>query len=426
MTRLRSVTASVNRLALETIAVRLLIVAGGFVSSVLTARWLSPAGRGEYFLVVTLAQMLAQFGNFGLQSSNTYLAARKTELAGALLANSMWVSIVVGGLGSLLVILVATTAGGATASLRLWLVVLLAPATLFYMLGTNLLVGLKQIETYNRFQLASNYGLLVCLFAAATLGAGATGFVAASTIGWSAAAIALMLVGRRHQRHSLRFSLPVFHDGVRYALKAYVATLCGYVLLRSNVFLLSAVKGPEQVGHFSVASQIADVVGILPQSIALVLFPTLITAVSGRFQTMLRNLAVVGALLGVGCALIWLEAEPFVRLLFGPRFAATVPVLRWMLPSAFFLGLTSITSQYLAASGFPPALAALWVVGTAISAAAGWLLIPAGGAIGAAMALSIAHGSVFIGVLGLSLHHAMRGARVQLVFPIVVEQGVAS
>src|SRR6185295_16698317 len=70
--RLPSLSSLVESSVVATVAVRLLIVAGGFVSSVITARLLSPAGRGEYFLVVTLAQTLAQFGNLGLQSSNTY------------------------------------------------------------------------------------------------------------------------------------------------------------------------------------------------------------------------------------------------------------------------------------------------------------------------------------------------------------------
>ena len=52
---LSSVSGVMRGPVVATVAARLLIVAGGLVSSVLTARWLSPSGRGEYFLVVTLA-----------------------------------------------------------------------------------------------------------------------------------------------------------------------------------------------------------------------------------------------------------------------------------------------------------------------------------------------------------------------------------
>src|SRR5438034_1313621 len=47
---LESVVWSIDRNVVTTIAVRLAIVAGGFIASIVTARFLSPSGRGEYFL----------------------------------------------------------------------------------------------------------------------------------------------------------------------------------------------------------------------------------------------------------------------------------------------------------------------------------------------------------------------------------------
>src|SRR5439155_489123 len=293
-----------------TVATRLLIVAGGLVSSVLTARWLSPSGRGEYFLIVTLAQTLAQFGNFGLQSSNTYFVARDRSLRGPLLANSIWIAVGVGGVGSLIVILALEMMGAASGGGRLWFAALLAPATLFFMFGTNLLVGLKRIGTYNKFQLGSNYGVLLCLVVAAALGAGPRGFVAASTLGWTAVSVALLVALRRGSSASLGFNRPVFREGFRYSLNAYIVTLCGFLVLRSNVFIVSALRGPEQVGYYSIASQIADIMGILPQSMALVLFPTLITTEEGRLRTTLRHMMIVGMLLAAGCGIVGILAEP--------------------------------------------------------------------------------------------------------------------
>ena len=52
-----------------------------------------------------------------------------------------------GGLGSAAVILL----GHGAVSGRIWLAAILAPATLFFMLGTNLLVGLKRITAFNAF-----------------------------------------------------------------------------------------------------------------------------------------------------------------------------------------------------------------------------------------------------------------------------------
>jgi len=382
---------------------------------VLTARWLSPAGRGEYFFVVTLAQTLVQFGSFGLQSSNTYFVARDRSLAGPLLANSIWAAVVTGGVGSVGVLLALRGFGGRAEGAGVWLVALLATATLFYLLGTNLLVGLKRIAAFNLFQLVSNYGVLVCLAVAAALGAGAAGFVAASAIGWTLVSAVLLWVLRRGSGASLRFAPDVFRTGFRYASKAYLVTLCGFIVVRTNVFLLTALQGTAQVGYYSVASQIADVMGILPQSMALILFPTLVMATEGRMRATVTNAGVVAVLLGVGCAMVALLAQPFIVLVFGVKFAPTVPVLRWMMPGAFFLGLTCVFSQYLAAAGFPLSLVAAWIGGTALALGLGLLFIPQHSAVGAAIALSITHFVVFAAVLGLSIRLARsRAAAVRL------------
>src|SRR5437763_17124117 len=77
----------IDRDVISVIAVRLAMVVSGGLSSIVTIRWMTPGQRGAYFLVYTLAQTLAQFGNLGLHSSNTYLVARTRSLGGALLAN---------------------------------------------------------------------------------------------------------------------------------------------------------------------------------------------------------------------------------------------------------------------------------------------------------------------------------------------------
>jgi len=82
---------------LQTVLTRLFINVLAFGSSILTARFLGPAGRGDYFVVVTFAGMVMQFGNLGLQSSNTYYAARDPRNLGPLLANSLWISMLGGG-----------------------------------------------------------------------------------------------------------------------------------------------------------------------------------------------------------------------------------------------------------------------------------------------------------------------------------------
>ena len=69
----------------------------GLATSIVTARFLGSAGRGDYFFMVTLAALVVQFANVGLPASNTYFAARNPERTSQLVANAFWISLLAGG-----------------------------------------------------------------------------------------------------------------------------------------------------------------------------------------------------------------------------------------------------------------------------------------------------------------------------------------
>ncbi len=61
----------VLRDVVPTLAARVFVIVCGLASSIIMAKVLGPEGRGEYFYIVTLAQLAMQVGNLGLGSSNT-------------------------------------------------------------------------------------------------------------------------------------------------------------------------------------------------------------------------------------------------------------------------------------------------------------------------------------------------------------------
>jgi O-antigen/teichoic acid export membrane protein len=71
-------------------------------------------------------------------------------------------------------------------------------------------------------------------------------------------------------------------------------------------------------------------------------------------------------------------------------------MLLWMLPGVFFLALTSIVSQYLAASGFPRIVVGIWLVTFIILVTASLFLIPSLGGVGAAVSISLTYMLLFI------------------------------
>ena len=129
-----------TREVLGTLIVRVLLIAAGFISSIITARFLGPEGRGVFFYWTTLAAFAIQFGNLGLHSSNTYLLTKGRARLSSLAANSLWVSIIGGGiLGALLILSLWLIDGATGDKLSLfWPIFLLVPSGLYFLLGTNL------------------------------------------------------------------------------------------------------------------------------------------------------------------------------------------------------------------------------------------------------------------------------------------------
>jgi len=256
---------------------------------------------------------------------------------------------------------------------------------------TGILVGRGQIRAFNALEFSVRALMLPVLIAAGTVGAGALGFVAVSTGVWIVGGItAAMLVGR-YARLSFRPSRELLVVGFRYATKSYLITLFAFVALRGNVFLLRREFGPADLGLYSIAAQIGDVLTILPQAVGLILFPQLVRDASARWERTCRAALWVAACMVVVCILTAVLAGPVIRFLYGDNFAPSTRVLQIMLPSVLSLAIAGVLSQYLAAIGLPRPVLVVWLAGMSLVLALSFALIPDHGAAGAAAALAVGH-----------------------------------
>lgn len=397
-----------SRNVIVTVLSRSAMIVAGFASSIITARTLGPSGRGDFFFVVTLAATIVQFANLGLHSSNTYFVSRNRSLLGPLLANSLWTSLVVGVLGSLSVVAVLrlTNLIPNAPDTDLWYVVVLVPPLLFFLLGANLLVGVERIGTFNLIEAAARLLVLAAFGITAVVVARAGSFLLASAIAWTVSSAILLVVLVRMSRAPLTFDRAAFAKGFRYAAKAYIAALLAFLVLRANVFLLERMTTAGEVGYFSVSAQIADAIGIIPTSVALVLFPDLIRNSQRRWALTIRSCVAVVVILSVVCGLVAAVAGPLIRTVYGSGFEPSVGILRWLLPGVVALGATSVMSQYLAAIGIPRIVLGVWALALAFVTVLGFFLIRRHGGAGAAVALSVTYVGVF--ALVLLLAHRFR------------------
>lgn len=381
-----------------TISSRLGIVVSGFLVAVITARFLGPAGRGQYYYVITLTNLIYQLSSLGLQTSNTYLIAQQEHLLNKLILNNAWISVTVCGILSAAICLflyyTSSTLNG-----FIWFVLLLSPLYAFFLYSINLMAGLHRINLFNGSQIMMNIITVLAVLIAGFISRNLYVILAAVCCGWLF--MALFVFFKLHDksvRVSPWFDLEVFKTGFFYALKSYVVLVCSFLVLRINVFFLNEFSSASQVGFFSVAAQISDIIGLFPMTVGVLLFPRLLQVEKNE-----NSLAVMQAVLKkftglmlILCISVWLIAPYFIKIFFGAPFMASVHILSLMLPGSFFCAIFLVLAQYLYAKGIPAALLIIWILGVLLNSILSYALIIHYAAAGAAIALSISYGLILL------------------------------
>ncbi|HYN04445.1 MAG TPA: flippase [Vicinamibacteria bacterium] len=396
----RRLRSEFSRQVAHTLATRVILLPLGVAVSVLVTRALGPEGRGELAVATTLAAVCVQFTNLGLHTSNTYFVSRRPELLSALTANTLLVSLALGGLGAVVawaVVLalprLAPLHGPLLALSLLWV-----PMALAYMLIQNLLIGIQQVRVSNRVDVAQK--LLGIALLAGIIWAGratpTTAFaanLAALMIGLGAILWAL----RPHLTRPLAAAPALLLEHARYGLKSYFTSLCAYLMLRIDVLMVQYMRGPEQVGYYSVAVSMADLLYMVPSTVGVLLFPRL-SAMPSRAeqwrQTKRTTLAMLTLLAPL--AVIASLAAPWVtRLLFGPAFLPAVPAFVWLMPGIVAYG-AAFASSFLMSVGLPWPVLVMWGLLVLLNVGLNWVLIARLGFVGASISSSITYVTCFI------------------------------
>ncbi|HET6424452.1 MAG TPA: oligosaccharide flippase family protein [Planctomycetaceae bacterium] len=373
-------------------------------ATVYLARLLGPEGQGQYAFAMTLAATITQFANLGLHAGNTYLVAQDRARLPALLANSVWISLGLGGIAGSVTFALGQSLGWVDGS-PLWLALLggaLVAARLFFSLGGSLLAGLGRVRALNIAELLNYGSTMVLLIVVGSLGGDIFSLMVATLAAWTGASAVMFALLVQTTGLSLQPDKRVFLVGWTYAAKAYAMSLLGFLVLRTSVFLIESFHGKGEVGQYSVASQMFDFLNLLPASLALVLLPRLVQDAGSRWTMTLKSVGIIGGVMIIACLGAACFAAPTLQLLFGDRYADATPILLAMLPAAFFCSLTTVASQYLAAAGYPQELFAIWGGAWVATVALGSVFIRSSGGYGAAITLSLVYAAAFVLSLGLA------------------------
>ncbi len=369
-------------------------------NSVLVARVLGTEGKGLVALTAQTTTLLMMVLSLGVGYAHAYLIGSRRFDPAALLGNALGLTLLQSVLAGLVVIGLHVGGMLPTLSPALLIVAWLGlPVQLLIAYASGILQGQQRIVTLSVLQVlqsAAMLGLGVLLLLGLRLGV--MGGALAVLLAWGLTLGLLVVLLRRSgvcwrlawQPQALRVTLD-------YGLRGYVGSLLQYFNYRLDTFLVNYFIGAAQVGLYSVAVGLAELLWYLPHAVGFVILPKAAGSDARSMNTFTPRVFLITlgltALGGAGLALVgpWL-----IRWLYSPAFSGAYPALLWLLPGVVLLGAGKVLTNEIAGRGFPHYNSISSGVALIATVALDLVLIPRAGIVGAAQASTVSYTLGFV------------------------------
>lgn len=386
-----------------TFAIRILMVGNSVVAGVIVARWLGAEGLGQLAVINVSVATLVQLASFGLPSANTYFIAQDNRHFGAAATNSFVLAISIGSLLAFGLTAVAAWQPGWFAFIPPKLIGIAAlslPFQLLTIIGLNIFLAIGRVARFNLLDfLGQAFVLINAIVALLLLQAGLWTIVTlntASTIAIGALLVILVTAhGRQLTEIAWRFDLSLLRRMLGYGLKFHISILAGTLIFRADLLIVNHFRGSAEAGVYSVTSQVALMLMLLPGVIATLLFPRITAEQDLRGETT----SIVSrhtAFLLLFCCLAAIPLSYLLPLLYGAAFTDVTIQLLILLPGVYLIGIESVLVQHLNAIGLPRAVPLFWIVTLVTNVVLVFALVPRFGARGAAAASTLSYALIFV------------------------------
>lgn len=384
------------------------MTANSVLAGVIAARWLGVEGVGQLAVINVTVAMLVQLGSAGLPSANTYFIAKERNTYRVAASNSLLFAAVFGSILAFGLTLIADWRPEWFNFVPAGLIKIAAisiPFQLITIIGLNIFLAVGNVRRFNLLDLAGqSFVLFNAVIALILLHSTLRTLISlntAASVGLGVLVAGLVVVYKTRPSDAGKWRLDFSFLGrmLLYGLKFHISLLAGALIFRADLLVVNHFRGPAEAGVYSVASQVAMMLMLLPGVISTLLFPR-VTAeqdLSGRTTALVtRHTAFV-------MLLICLAAIPLsflLPMLYGSAFSDSTLQLLILLPGVYLIGLESVMVQHFNAIGLPPAIPFFWLLTLAINLVLVFALVPRFGARGAAAASGLSYFLIFALIAG--------------------------
>lgn len=373
--------------------------------SVVLARALGVAGRGEYALIFLIPGIFLSFTSFGLGEASATLIGRK-EHSGREVAGVMNLFLVFLTVAMALVYFplggwILELAGKDVKQLGYWLGFSIIPLTLFWGNNASVLLGLGRVKQVGLGRVGNNaLFLVVALAVSASKGALTVYtalyiFIAASAleIGYLLSYIA------RDAGFSFVFKKGILKKQLSFGMRFFAGTVFNQLNKRLDAYLVFFFLGNSGLGVYVVAVGLAEFLLAVPTVISRAAFSVSARSAGGNSAALFSaSIRQTFYLLFIFSLLLLALLKPAIRLLYGADFLPAFLPCAILLPGIIALGLSVVLGYILMGQNMPDEVARASFLSCLFTVALDLALIPGYGVAGASIASSVSYavGAVYL------------------------------
>jgi O-antigen/teichoic acid export membrane protein len=285
---------------------------------------------------------------------------------------------------------------------------------LITLIGLNIFLAIGKIREFNLLDLVGqSFVLINSLLALLVLHAGLRTLITLNALASVLVALVIVfMLGSAAPKledgdSAWRSDLMLLKQMIGYGIKSHIAILAGTLIFRADLLVVNHFRNASEAGVYSLASQMATLLMMLPSVIATLLFPR-VTAEQDKTGNTTCVVARHTALVMLFCCLAAVPLSLLLPVVYGSVFSDATTQLLILLPGVFFIGLQSVLVQHFNAMGLPKTVPVFWVVTLVINLIMVFLMVPRYGARGAAWASTISYSLISFLMIGYFLVETRR------------------
>ena len=371
------------------------------VTSLLGARALGPAGRGDLLLITLWPIVIALLAEMGLANAYRYWMAKEPERVSQLFSNALIYTMVVGAASvvvcdTIVPYLIAERNHEVMVLMRVYMINI--PAVILLNLMRGLLEGTRRfgwsgLAKFIFFAVQAVGFAILWWFGRLTVATATLTMIASQTTSMLLALAAVM----QQLKPRWRPSWPEFKVSMNYGLRDYAGGIADYATLRLDQLMLGATASSAAMGLYVIAVRLSEVTTFLACAVADALMPEVASSEKSKQSEALlaRALRLTVYANLVILVPLWLGAPLMLRILFGESFVPAAGAFRWLLVAAVAWSASAIVIRGLQGFGHPGLTTIARFASAVTTAGALLILLPRMGITGAAISSLIGYTVMF-------------------------------